>query len=443
MTDLAMRTDRYELTMLDALFRDGRAHKKAVFDLFARKLPMNRRYGVVAGTNRFLETLAAGGDNQFRFSGDDLIWIRENMNLSVETFKFLRDFEFTGTIYGYREGSLYFPNSPVLTITGTLAECIVLETLALSILNHDSAIASAASCMVSAANGRRLIEMGSRRTHEEAAIAAARAAYAVGFNSTSNLAAGYRYDIPTTGTSAHAFTLAYETEVEAFRAQITAQGVGTTLLVDTYDIEQGVRNAVAVANEFDIAGPGAVRIDSGDLKVESARVRDLLDELGATETQIVVTSDLDEFEIGRLADSPIDAYGVGTRLVTGSGHPTAGMVYKLVAIEDDHGHLRPVEKKSSGKRSHGGFKSVLRQRDEKGYLTGEIIESNLDGVLADDAFNEVLFADGLIQFPTDLDAIRDHHFLEMLSLPPQARRITHGSVAPVFTTENRTRVVVA
>lgn len=440
MTDVATRTDRYELTMLDALMRDGRAHDKAVFDLFARKLPQGRHYGVVAGTNRFLDMLTAESEDEFadeskfQFTLDELTWIRENMDLSDETLAFLTDFKFTGTIYGYPEGSLYFPNSPILTITGTLAECIVLETLALSILNHDSAIASAAARMVQAAEGRHLIEMGSRRTHEEAAVAAARAARIVGFNSTSNLAAGVRYKIATTGTSAHAFTLTYPTEPEAFRAQIKAQGVKTSLLIDTYDIEQGVRNAVAVAREFDAPGPGAVRIDSGDLLVESRRVRALLDELGATDTQIVVTSDLDEYEIGRLANAPIDVFGVGTRLVTGSGHPTASMVYKLVAIEDENGGLRPVEKKSSGKRSHGGFKNVFREYDTDGTLLSETVESNLDGFHADGAFNEVLFENGRIVAPTSMYRMRDWHSSEMASLPDAARTLTAGVVAQVIKT---------
>ncbi|MFS0885253.1 nicotinate phosphoribosyltransferase [Aeromicrobium sp. 179-A 4D2 NHS] len=441
MTDVAMRTDRYELTMLDALFRDGRAHDKAVFDLFARKLPQGRTYGVVAGTNRFLDMLTAESEDEFadeskfQFTLDELTWIRENMDLSEETLAFLTDFKFTGTIYGYREGSLYFPNSPVLTITGTLAECIVLETLALSILNHDSAIASAAARMVQAANCRDLIEMGSRRTHEEAAVAAARAAYIAGFDSTSNLAAGVRYGVPTVGTSAHAFTLVYTDEKDAFRAQVRAQGVKTSLLIDTYDIEQGVRNAVEVAREFGEEGPGAVRIDSGDLAVESVRVRGLLDELGAYRTDITVTSDLDEYELDRLAAAPINTFGVGTRLVTGSGHPTAGMVYKLVAIEDGDGRLRPVEKKSSGKRSHGGFKNVYRDySDIEGTLCSETVEANLDGFHDPAAFNEVLFTNGRIVVPTSMSSMRQWHADEMASLPDEAHVLTSGAINPVVET---------
>ncbi len=251
---------------------------------------------------------------------------------------------------------MYFPGSPVLSVHGTFAECVILETLALSIFNHDTAIASAAARMVSAAQGRPLIEMGSRRTHEQAAVAAARAAYLAGFAGTSNLAAQRRYGVPTMGTSAHAFTLLHAgadgpDEPAAFRSQVAALGVGTTLLVDTYDITAGVANAVAAA------GPdlGAVRIDSGELGVLVRQVRDQLDGLGATNTKIVVSSDLDEFAIAALRAEPVDSYGVGTSLVTGSGAPTAGMVYKLVEVDGI-----PVEKRSSHKESHGGRKQAQR-----------------------------------------------------------------------------------
>ena len=241
-------------------------------------------------------------------------------------------------------------------VHGTFAECVILETLALSIFNHDTAIASAAARMVSAAEGRPLIEMGSRRTHEQAAVAAARAAYLAGFTGSSNLEAQRRHGVPALGTSAHAFTLLHTgaegpDEKAAFRAQVDALGVGTTLLVDTYDITTGVANAV------EVAGPelGAVRIDSGDLGVLARQVRAQLDELGATKTRIVVSGDLDEFSIAALRAEPVDMYGVGTSVVTGSGAPTASMVYKLVEVDG-----MPVEKRSAHKESHGGRKKATR-----------------------------------------------------------------------------------
>ncbi len=314
----ALLTDRYELTMLDAALRDGTAQRRCVFELFGRRLSGGRRFGVVAGTGRLLGLL-----RDFRFHDDELRFLRDGRVVDAETLDFLAGYRFTGTVSGYREGELYFPGSPILTVEGTFAEAVVLETLALSVLNHDSAVATAAARMAIAAGDRPLAEMGSRRAAEESAVAAARAAYVTGFAATSNLEAGRRWGIPTMGTAAHAWTLLHDSEEDAFRSQVETLGVDTTLLVDTYDIVEGVRTAIRVAGP----GLGGVRIDSGDLPTVAAQVRAQLDELGATGTRITVTSDLDEFAIAALAASPVDAYGVGTSVVTGSGTPTAGMVY--------------------------------------------------------------------------------------------------------------------
>ncbi|MGI5221111.1 nicotinate phosphoribosyltransferase [Nocardia sp. CA-290969] len=358
----ALLTDQYELTMLAAALADGSATRRCTFEVFARRLPHGRRYGVVAGTGRFLDALA-----RFRF-GDEELAVAAGF-LDSATIDWLRDYRFTGDIDGYPEGELYFPGSPILSVTGSFAECVVLETLALSVFNHDSAIASAAARMVSAAAGRRMIEMGSRRTHERAAPASARAAYLAGFHATSNLEAVRRYGVPGAGTSAHAFTLVHsgpdgEHEVEAFRSQVAAHGTGTTLLVDTFDITRGVELAVQVA------GPelGAVRIDSGDLGVLARQVRRQLDELGATGARIVVSGDLDEYAIAALRAEPVDAYGVGTQLVTGSGAPTAGMVYKLVEVDG-----LPVAKRSSHKESRGGAKRAVRLARSTGTIVEEIV----------------------------------------------------------------------
>jgi nicotinate phosphoribosyltransferase len=355
-------TDKYELTMLAAALRDGAAERRTTFELFARHLPEGRRYGVVAGTGRLLELLP-----QFRFDDDACLLLAQF--LDPGTLHYLRDFRFGGDIDGYAEGELYFPGSPVLSVRGSFAECVVLETLALSIFNHDTAIASAAARMVSAAGERPLIEMGSRRTHERAAVAAARAAYVAGFAASSNLEAQRRYGIPTEGTAAHAFTMLHTgeggpDELAAFRAQVDALGVGTTLLVDTYDVTTGVANAVAAAG----ATLGAVRLDSGELGVLARQVREQLDRLGATRTRIVVSGDLDEFSIAALRAEPVDSYGVGTSVVTGSGAPTANMVYKLVDVDGI-----PVQKRSSHKESQGGHKEALRLSRPTGTITEEVV----------------------------------------------------------------------
>jgi nicotinate phosphoribosyltransferase len=359
----ALHTDRYELTMLEAALRDGTAHRRCVFELFGRRLPGGRRFGVVAGTGRLLSLI-----DDFRFGDDELRFLRDHAVVDAATLDFLAGYRFAGSITGYREGELYFPGSPILTIEGTFAEAVVLETLALSVLNHDSAVATAAARMSIAAGDRPLAEMGSRRAAEESAVAAARAAYITGFGATSNLEAGRRWGIPTMGTAAHAWTLLHDTEEEAFRSQIDALGTGTTLLVDTFDTRRGVELAIQVAG----TELGGVRIDSGDLPIVAAEVRAQLDALGATTTKITVTSDLDEYAIAALAASPVDAYGVGTSVVTGSGTPTAGMVYKLVARQAADGSWVSVAKASTDKASKGGRKAAFRSLQD-GTATRELI----------------------------------------------------------------------
>jgi nicotinate phosphoribosyltransferase len=350
----ALLTDRYELTMLDAALRSGTAGHPATFEVFTRRLPAGRTHGVFAGLGRLLDAL-----EDFRFGPDEVAWLAEQQVVSEPTLAWLEGYRFSGDIHVYPEGELYTAGSPVLTVESAFGEGVLLETLILSILNHDSAIGAAAELIVRAAAGRPVIEMGSRRTDVGAAVAAARVAYLVGFASTSNLEAGRRYGVPTAGTAAHAFTLAFPTEREAFVAQIAALGPGTTLLVDTYEIERGIRTAVEVAGP----GLGGVRIDSGDLVKEAARARGILDGMGATDTRIIVTGDLDDRAIEALAAAPVDGYGVGTALVTGLGAPTAGFVYKLVAVagaDDEGDDQRPVAKRSEGKRGVGGRKWAWR-----------------------------------------------------------------------------------
>jgi nicotinate phosphoribosyltransferase len=347
----ALLTDRYEITMVEAALQAGTADRACVFELFARRLPEGRRYGVVAGTGRFLDELS-----RFRFGEPELEWLRAGRIVDDRTIDWLADYRFSGDVRGYAEGEVYLPGSPILVVESSFAEGVLLETLALSVFNYDSAVASAAARMVSAADGRPLAEMGSRRTGERSAVSAARAAWIAGFGATSNLEAGRTWGVPTMGTAAHAFTLLHDTEKDAFRAQVATLGPGTTLLVDTYDVPTAVRTAVEVAG----TGLGAVRIDSGDLPSVVAQVRRQLDELGATGTKITVTNDLDEHTIAALRAAPVDAFGVGTSVVSGSGHPAAGMVFKLVARRDGDGAWVSVAKKSAEKATVGGRKAPVR-----------------------------------------------------------------------------------
>ncbi|MCX3063998.1 nicotinate phosphoribosyltransferase [Streptomyces sp. GXMU-J5] len=425
----ALFTDHYELTMLQAALHAGTADRHAVFEVFTRRLPDGRRYGVVAGTGRVLDAV-----ENFRFGEGELGFLRERGIVDEQTLDWLAGHRFSGDIWGYPEGEVYFPGSPILRVEGSFAECVLLETVILSILNHDSAIAAAASRMASAAGERPLIEMGARRTHELAAVAASRAAYVGGFATTSDLAAGFRYGIPTVGTSAHAFTLLHDSERDAFRAQVDSLGEGTTLLVDTYDVREAVRTAV------EVAGPelGAVRIDSGDLLLVAHRVRKELDELGAEHTKIVVTSDLDEYAIASLRAAPVDAYGVGTQLVTGSGHPTCSMVYKLVAraeSADPAEPLVPVAKKSvGGKSSIGGRKWAARRLDRDGVAEAEVVGTGpVPADLVDHQLLVRLAKGGEVVAREPLDAVRARHVAARDGLPLSATQLSRGE--PVIPTE--------
>ncbi len=410
--------------MLDAALVSGAAGRRAVFEVFARALPHGRRYGVVAGTGRFLDALA-----QFTFGPEELAYLRDGGIVDEPALRYLESYRFSGDIWGYGEGDCYFPGSPILVVEAPFAEAVVLETLALAIFNHDSAIASAASRMVAAADERPIIEMGSRRTHEMAAVASARAAYIAGFASTSNLRAGRDFGIPTSGTSAHAFSLVHDSERDAFAAQLAALGTGTTLLVDTFDVEKAVRTAIELAGP----GLGAVRIDSGDLPRVTGRVRALLDELGAKRTRIVLSGDLNEYSIAALAAAPVDGYGVGTSLVTGSGAPTAALVYKLVAraLESSgDGLLRPVAKRSVGKPGRGGRKWAARRLDGTGTAVAEVITTNG----AEDAVSghparpllRQLVQDGEVVGREPLDTARERHRSALAELPVHAAQLSRG-----------------
>ena len=418
-TSTALLTDHYELTMLEAALQAGTADRRSVFELFPRRLPEGRRYGVVAGVGRALDAI-----EDFRFDDAALQSLRDGDVVDDVTLAWLADYRFHGDIWGYPEGEIYFPYSPLVIVEASFAEAIVLETVLLSIYNHDSAIAGAASRMTMAAHGRPCIEMGARRTHEEAAVASARAAYIAGFEATSNLAARQRYGVPTAGTSAHSFTLLHDTEEDAFRAQVHALGKGTTLLVDTYDVTDAVRLAV------EVAGPelGAVRLDSGDLGELAHEVRAQLDGLGATETRIVVTSDLDEYAIASLGAAPVDGYGVGTELVTGSGHPTCGFVYKLVSREGADGQMVSVAKKSKDKMSIGGRKFALRRRTPRGIAEAEVIGV---GVAPENDGNDrpllvPLVRQGEIVGREPLEAARERHVAARDELPLIARMLSKG-----------------
>ena len=421
----SLLTDHYELTMVRAAMGSGTAFRRSVFELFPRRLPEGRRYGVVAGVGRMLEALT-----EFRFNDDDVDFLVEKGIANDELAAWLRDYRFSGNMWGYPEGETYFPGSPLLRVEGNFAEACVLETLLLSIYNFDCAIASSASRMTAMAEGRPCIEMGSRRAHEQAAVAAARAAHVAGFASTSNLEAGRRWGVPTGGTAAHSFTLLHDSEEAAFKAQIASLGEDTTLLVDTYDLEEAVRTGVRLTD----GKLGAIRLDSGDHAIVARQMRDLLDDLGAEKTKIIVTSDLDEFQIAALRGAPVDGYGVGTSVVTGSGHPTCGFVYKLVAraeSDDADAELLPVAKKSLNKNTVGGRKFAMRRLDANGRAEAEIVGIGNPPVSDGDdrqLMVELVRKGEVVSHDTLQDA-RERHDKARAELPIAALRVSKGDPA--------------
>lgn len=425
MTSTALLTDMYELTMIKAAIHAGTAFRRCTFELFPRRLPSGRSYGVVAGTGRALQAVA-----NFRFTDQEISYLTDQGIADDTLAEWLANYRFTGTMRGYPEGELFFAGSPILELEGSFAECVILETVLLSIFNYDSAIASAASRMTLAAEGRPIIEMGGRRTHEWGAVAGARAAWIAGFGSSSDLEAGRSWGIPVSGTAAHAFTMLFDSEEDAFKAQLASQGENTTLLVDTYDVDTAITTAV----ELTAGRLGAIRLDSGDLTTEVRRVRTLLDSLGATKTKIIVTNDLDEYQIAALRGAPVDGFGVGTSVVTGSGHPTCAMVYKMVSrasSDEVDAPQHPVAKHSKNKATIGGRKYAMRQLDSSGIATAEILgvgvkprpDSN------DRLITQTLIDRGQFVYDESLSAARLRHEMARSQLPVAGLKISRAEQA--------------
>lgn len=361
----SLLTDRYQLTMLAAYARSGHARRRAVFELFVRRLPPSRRYLVACGVGRVVEYL-----QQIRFSSDELAYLEADPVLGPalrdprvrELFEGLR---FQARVTAIPEGRICFPFEPLIQVEGTLAEAQLVETLLLSVVNHDARVASKCARIVEGARGRECFEFGSRRTHEVAAVHAARSAYVAGFAATSNEEAARLYGVPVRGTMAHAYVLTHaadhgeEGEIEAFRSFADAFGGAAVCLVDTFDTLRGVDRAIEALG----SGLSGIRLDSGDLASLAAASRRRLDAAGLERARIVLSDDLDEYKIRSLLDQgvPVDAFGVGTMAVSTPDAPSLGAVYKLVALEDDQGRLRAVEKRASGKGSTAGPKQVFRR----------------------------------------------------------------------------------
>ena len=374
--NLSMMMDFYEMTMSYGYFRQTSSDVRVAFDLFFRSVPDKGGYAVFAGLEHVIEFV-----ENLSFSDEDIDYFRAQNLFSEEFLQFLRTFRFRGDIYAVPEGTIIYPNDPLMTVVAPIIDAQLVETALLAQINHQSLIATKASRIVRAAEGRKVSDFGARRAHNmDAATYGARAAYIGGVDMTATVSAGQQFAIPISGTMAHSWVMFFEDEFTAFKKYAELYPQATVLLVDTYDvIHSGIPNAIRTAHEV-LEPQGhrlvGVRIDSGDLAYLSKRVRAMLDEAGLTDCKIILSNSLDEFTISSLLlqDAQVDSFGVGERLITAKSDPVFGAVYKLVAVEKD-GVFAPRVKMSENveKLTNPGLKDLYRIYDRHGKAVADML----------------------------------------------------------------------
>lgn len=372
---LALHTDLYEINMMKTYWQAGNSEQQAVFEVYFREHPFENGYAIFAGLERLIHYV-----QNLKFTESDIAYLRKTQDYPEKFLTYLQEYHFSGTIRAFREGEICFANEPIMQIEGTLADCQLVETAILNIVNFQTLIATKASRIRNVCGADALAEFGSRRAQEmDAALWGTRAAYIGGFDSTSNVRAGKHFGIPISGTHAHAMVQAFQSDYEAFK-QYAASHKNCVFLVDTYDtLKSGVPNAIRVAKEMgDQINFVGVRIDSGDITYLSKRIRTMLDDAGFEDAIIVASNDLDEKTILNLKmqGAKIDSWGVGTQLITAYDQPALGAVYKLCAIENQEGVLEPTMKISSSpeKTTTPGKKQVWRiMRNSDGKSEGDYI----------------------------------------------------------------------
>ncbi len=415
-------TDLYQLTMMAGYAAAGIDQSDATFELFVRKLPPNRSYMIFAGLEQAVGTLLG-----LRFSDEQVEGIRHWPVFSAidpTWFDSLKQFRFTGDVWSVPEGSVVFANEPLLRVTAPLAQAQLVETILLASLGYPTLVASKASRIVEAARGRSVVDFGARRGHgPQAGFLNARASYLAGFSATSHVEAARRLQIPAVGTMAHAWVQSFGDEPTAFATFARLFPRATTLLVDTYDIEQGVRNAAAIEPAIQ-----AIRIDSGDLVAASKSARAILDSLDRTGVKILVSNDLDENKIAELLDAgaPIDAFGVGTELITSRDAPAISMVYKLVEL-DGVGRI----KKSAGKRTYPMAKQVYRSTTSAGKFAGDRVTRADESADGTSLLVPVIQSGRLVGNLPGLDAIKEYCRAQRESLPDRFRQIEADTSYPL------------
>jgi len=427
--NMSLFTDLYELTMCASYF-DNHKLEPATFDLFVRRLPENRSYLLFAGLEQVLLYLES-----VKFTEKHLAYLKK-IGFKNDFLDYLRDFRFTGEVWAVPEGTVMFPNEPLIRVTAPIIEAQLVETFLLNTVNLQTTIATKASRVVTAAQGKSIIEFGLRREHGvDAGMKVARSSWIAGCNGTSNVLAALEYGIPAFGTMAHSFVMAHEHEIEAFQAFARTFPDKTTLLIDTYDDLAGAEKAAQIAKELEKTGHklGAVRLDSGNLAETSKKVRALLDAKGLDYVRIFASGDLDEYRIAELIsqDAKIDAYGVGTRMGTSADRPYVDVIYKLCEIQRGNGEFSPIMKLSQGKITLPGRKQVFRLKDEKGNYRRDTIalaEEKADG----EPLLSKMMEHGKITYKLPiLNEIRATAEENLAKLPAKYKKLTGAPKYPV------------
>jgi len=413
-----------------ASYFDNKRTEHATFDLFIRKLPPNRSYYVFAGLEQALLYLKS-----LRFTSEQIDYLR-TQGFKQEFLKYLQGFKFSGDVWAVPEGTIVFPNEPLIRVTAPIIEAQLVESFLLNTVNLQTMIATKASRVVQAAHGRAVIEFGLRRTHgTDAAMKAARCSYIAGCNGTSSVLAGMRYGIPIFGTMAHSFVMFFDNEVEAFRAFAKTFPRSSTLLIDTYDNVKGAENAAAVAEELERKGfrLGGVRIDSGDLVEISKEVRKLLDEKGLGYVKVFASGDLDEYKIQELLrkGAKTDAFGVGTRMSTSQDRPYVDIIYKLCEKMDKSGEFVPTMKLSQGKITLPGRKQVYRVKDKSGNFVKDIIALHDESVEGTLLLVKVMEKGKIAHRLPKLIEIRENALENLSRLPDKYKQLKRAPRYPV------------
>jgi nicotinate phosphoribosyltransferase len=426
--NMSLLIDFYELTMCASYF-ENRRNESATFDLFIRRLPSNRSYFVFAGLEQALLFL-----ENMEFTKEQVDYLRKQ-GLKKGFLNYLRKFRFTGEVWAVPEGTIVFPNEPLIKVTAPIIEAQMAETFLLNTVNLQTMIATKASRVVHAAGGKLIVEFGLRRTQGvDAAMKAARCSYVAGCNGTSNVLAGMTYGIPIFGTMAHSYVMFFDNEIDAFRTFARAFPNNSTLLIDTYDDLKGAENAAVVAKELEKQGHrlGGVRLDSGDLLDLSKKVRAILDGEGLMHVKIFASGDLDEYKIEKLIEkgAPIDAFGVGTRMSTSSDRPYVDVVYKLAGKEEDAVFV-PTMKLSKGKVTLPGKKQVFRQKGRDGKFSRDIIGMEDEKIKGEPLLTKVMEGGEISCNLPSLDDVRICALRNLSGLPEKNKRLKHASAYPV------------